>query len=614
MRRFLAALLVFLLVANPSSAIAEDEQWPLPNEFGLGHHSIVVEETTGFNQLFPSLFTWDGPNGKQLACESLDDSNCAKAGSIQFFANYAPCESAAQFDCVEDLRIETSSGSAVAEFVRYVYTEHPNAFKGDNKLLPSEIGSPSVWRIPDAPHAAGDLYLLIAGQQGAIRSGRIGDLKIYTQLVPVTERRGMWNGQIDGNGFGVIAQCIEVPLDGGLTEVKGCGAGAYDFGQYRCAIWEQDGTCLLKKAHRLGDSISITLRLKNEPTGWLHGRIENPVVESKTQSGLKTLKVAAKPVRVPILYHGANYSEMPQELKTYWDQCMKTPDCPAWTRVANSDPKNQQDGNQRNVQAYEEPFGNRVIRAVTTFAKFVNDTPVSAPTSWGFKTLDLNQNSSVTRCVSRSTGTLGVVTTNATAYSEGPPELINGSLRYSVAGLHYQTDGKTLSLGTYDLLMRSDFARCIYGFSNAPLQAAISVVTIDGENVVATTQVSERNGWLKLAAYGFTFSEKEVRVTLTQAPQPQKVSANLAKFSGKVTKLSSLQRSAIDYLMSQTEANSVATCTAYYVKASEKSLATARAKAACAYAKSLNPNLRYTTSVKQIKTASLNGRVAISSN
>lgn len=614
MRRLLAVALATLLVAVPTASFAEDEQWPLPNESGLGHHSIVVEDTTGFNQLFPSLFTWDGPNGKQLSCERLDDANCLKAGSIQFFANYAPCESAAQFDCVEDLRVDTSSGSAVAEFVRYVYTDHPNSFVGDNKLLPTEIGSPSVWRIPDAPHAAGNLYLLIAGQQGAIRSGRVEDLKIYAQLIPVSELRGMWNGQIDGNGFGVIAQCIEAPLEGGLTEVKGCGAGAYDFGQYRCAIWEQDGTCLLKKAHRLSDSISITLRLKNEPTGWLHGRIENPVVETKTESGLKTLKVTAKPVRVPILYHGANYSEMPQELKTYWDQCMKTPDCPAWTRIANSDPKNQQDGNQRNVQAYEEPFGDRVIKAVTTFAKFVNDTPVAAPTSWGFKTLDLNQNSSVTRCVSRYSGTLGVVTTNATAYSEGPPQLVNGSLRYSVAGLHYQTDGKSLSLGTYDLLMRSDFARCIYGFSNAPLQAAISVVTIDGENVVATTQVSERNGWLKLAAYGFTFSEKEVRVTLSQAMQPKKVSTSLAKFGGKVTKLTSGQRLAIELLMLDTEANSRATCTAYFVKASEKSLATARAKSVCSYAKTLNPKLAYTSVAKQTKTASLNGRVVLASN
>jgi hypothetical protein len=64
--------------------------------------------------------------------------------------------------------------------------------------------------------------------------------------------------------------------------------------------------------------------------------------------------------------------------------------------------------------------------------------------------------------------------------------------------------------------MRSEVARCLYGFANAPLSATISVVG-GGDKTIATTIVNEKNGWLKLAAYGFTFSKKTIRAKITKA-------------------------------------------------------------------------------------------------
>ena len=64
--------------------------------------------------------------------------------------------------------------------------------------------------------------------------------------------------------------------------------------------------------------------------------------------------------------------------------------------------------------------------------------------------------------------------------------------------------------------MRSDIARCIYGFSNAPIKAEISITSDDGEKKVATTVVNEKNGWLYLSAKGFTFSAPTINVKLTQ--------------------------------------------------------------------------------------------------
>ena len=138
-------------------------------------------------------------------------------------------------------------------------------------------------------------------------------------------------------------------------------------------------------------------------------------------------------------------------------------------------------------------------------------------------------------CFADKSRVVGVVTTSATAMEPATPEFKNGLLTYKVAGLHYAPDGKTLNEGSYDLVMRSDVARCLYGFSKAPISATVSVVGEGGENKVATTVVSEKNGWLKLAAYGFTFSSPTISVKLSQASAPAK-KTTITCVKGKLTK------------------------------------------------------------------------------
>jgi hypothetical protein len=84
--------------------------------------------------------------------------------------------------------------------------------------------------------------------------------------------------------------------------------------------------------------------------------------------------------------------------------------------------------------------------------------------------------------------------------------------------------------------MRSDTARCLYGFSKAPVSATISVTGSNGETKTATTVVSEKNGWLKMAAYGFTFSSPTISVKLTQAGAATAKKTTITCVKGKLTK------------------------------------------------------------------------------
>jgi hypothetical protein len=115
-----------------------------------------------------------------------------------------------------------------------------------------------------------------------------------------------------------------------------------------------------------------------------------------------------------------------------------------------------------------------------------------------------------------------MVTTNALIYQGNAPGFADGALDYKVAGVHFNPDKSEFS-GQYNLTMRSDVARCLYGFSNAPLQATVTVTYGGGEAKIATQNMTETDGWLKLNAAGFTFSAPTIRVKLSQPKVEQAV-------------------------------------------------------------------------------------------
>jgi hypothetical protein len=147
------------------------------------------------------------------------------------------------------------------------------------------------------------------------------------------------------------------------------------------------------------------------------------------------------------------------------------------------------------------------------FRDLAKDRASGESVVWGLSTIDGISNNS---CLADSSRVLGIVTTNATVYDGNVPSFNGEELQYKVAGMHYRPDGKSLSQGTYDMVMRSDTARCLYGFSQAPINASISVLSAEGSAQVATTASGEREGWLYLSAKNFTFSTPTIKVKLSQ--------------------------------------------------------------------------------------------------
>jgi hypothetical protein len=114
---------------------------------------------------------------------------------------------------------------------------------------------------------------------------------------------------------------------------------------------------------------------------------------------------------------------------------------------------------------------------------------------------------------------------------------------------HLNPDGTEFK-GTYNLVMRSDVARCLYGFGSAPIQAKIEVSSSDGTPSVATTVINESDGWLKMTAAGFTFSTPQIKVKLSQdQPAPQ---ASASPTPATSTKPAAMKKSSITCVKGKT--------------------------------------------------------------
>ncbi len=537
---------------------------------GAGSVAIIVSEK-GLNNF---SFIWAGTNDETFHCESGSDPVCQ--GAIYNYASlYMPfCERESQAPCFEKLSIRDGNTWSDAVFVGY---------GNDRTVEPVSSSSLPLATTPALFSAT------VAGQRL--------DLVVRYNLT-YQKRDGAWTP----NEMTLDVSPYETAFDSRFTKggartfinaqgkryFAGGGGTEHIESAAQC-LWSDEGKCGLRADFPEGVSVRAQVRAPVEINGWFEGRMKDPVVQVAKSSGFQQIVVEAEPVEVNRISYRTSLSNV---------------DVPSY-RALNIGYSGLLEGP---LTLWSDAWGETGFEFVKRLREPMGDKSSGKNNLWSVKTI---MNAVPQQCLTDTDSVAGFVVTNAPVYSGNVPTFKNGYLSYQVAGMHYEADGKTLNLGTYDMVMRSDVARCLYGFSKAPVSATVQVVGTAGEEKVATTIVNEKDGWLKLAAYGFTFSEKEVRVTLTQAPEPRKVTQNLPRFTARSTKLTSNQRFAIDLALVDTEANTKATCTALYVKAADKSLALTRAKNACAYVKQVAPAVKVTSVAKLTKTKSLDGRVTV---
>ena len=494
LRKITAAVIGSVLVMAGASVV-HAQGVPSQNQPTLG---LSIEENEVLKITAPSLMavTGSGNAEKKIFCNSAQEAPCTTADWIGITSYLPPCGITITTNCISSVySIDPSGSKTEGSFVKYAADGTAHEFSLNAALnLPQGRGMGGIWSIPGATHSGGNTqYLVSLFTQGSATSGKSAYVgTIEAGIVPVIEKSGDY-------GLPVVHD-MSSPLPGSTQ----CGIYAENSSKApdasNCVI-TGIGYCELRQAFPIGLRFGMTLKFGSEIQGWLHGRITSPNVRiSRTSDGGEELNVEASPVIVPTVRELAQVSDFSNEMKNY---------------IWNSGNQFAIGGNYLMPGASDD----QSFVLGQYFLPLIKDKATSSNGYWAFRTLISNGPPDPTfqNCSQKTQGLVGVVNTNALVYSAGVPvfDKNQGTLTYHVLSPHFQADG-AVAKGTYDLTLNSAVARCLYGFTSAPVKATISITSAAGVDEVATTILTEKDGFLNLNASGFTYSNPTINVKLTQ--------------------------------------------------------------------------------------------------
>jgi hypothetical protein len=511
--RILSALLAAAIAIGIPNLAAFADAWHTPSVSTASDGQSVIsvnEISEGARDTRREAIKWgtDYAHTESYVCHTIPltgPCDVTKSG-FNFYGNnlLVTCESKTQEDCIESLDFTTQDGKTVT--AKHIGNAGGPIFDAMPELGLQKGGQMSLWRAEGVNNSGGvDTYAVaFASRQDWLpQSNRFVTVSFSATIIPYTQLAGSFHAPSERDFQNAL----------GYNQV----GGAYD---EQCA-WSADGLCGVRQDFVGNPTIAVKFRASSDLGGWFRGRLNATQISispfSKTNFSYVVTGQPASVARFSVIATESNTSDRVKALFP----------------VGSGGTGNELfKGNSGKGAFATDGYSGAPYAIIEDFRNVVKDTAAGVSSLWGFESISENSNE---RCLSEKGRVLGIVTTNATAYDGVAPKFSKGQLTYKVAGMHYQPDGKTLTEGTYDLVMRSDVARCLYGFTKAPISATISVVGDGGESKVATTTVSEKDGWLKMSAYGFSFSSPTISVKLSQASAATK-KTTITCVKGKLTK------------------------------------------------------------------------------
>lgn len=414
-----------------------------------------------------------------------------KSGS--FLLDY--CRKEFEVDCVESVQ----ASQVPAEWFDLSVKYQPGVTKYE---ADKAIGSPNgagvtIWKFPDSVKSPFDIKLSVGGSASVV------------------------NGKFGFDTFNVVADAVvDTPGD---FHYAADGINLAGRTQERCRPFGYvvEGHCGKTYILPKDLKIRVAIRFAHPLSGWLAGRLANPLVETEDKSGYYKITVQGSAIDVPQLHASFDPALLPSEVssKSCLGGCQLTnssiPTSTIYRKTWGLEITNLLDQVLRPATRDTSSFVDRIWRMTW------NDV-----TSWG---------PNVNRCSIAGTNVQGMLTTNATFYDAAPPTFDpqTGTLNYQVAGMHYLPDSSVFE-GDYNLGIKKSTALCLFGLKDIPLAATVAVTGENGQTKTATSSLTESHGWIYFHVNGFNFSANAIKVKI-QGKSPTEIIC-VKKSNKKITK------------------------------------------------------------------------------
>lgn len=464
-RRALTIIFTTLFVVSGSISASAG-----PVDFGYPNKGIwITPEATSVNPSHFSLVNYELNTSQN--CNELGQSPCTEQNmkSVVGSTILGVCTQIQESFCIESLAISSKSISSQGRFVEYAGSSRTKPFPAFG--VPEGFDT-SLWQVAGVSNSSGsDTYAVEANLS----------MQFDSEAKPI----------FNDLSVSVVPYSVDF---GGQYNPRYFNGNRIEGGGFNNCFWYKVGSCGLKASFGDESRVTLKLRVPDSLGGWYRGRIGDPDI-TLTPLGNKQnlLSVAADPMQTPYLQVGLSDDDSLGSI---------IPGVPL----------------QRNSVAVIRSHFEMAPIAVKLLRDYAKDKVTGMVSLWSFS----NLNQAGFGCLHSTTKVMGFVSTDALAYNGQAPSFKNGVLTYDLSGLHFKPDGTPVE-GRYDLVIRSDAARCLYGFTSAPVYASISVVDSAGETKVSSTSMREKNGWIYLSAAGFGYSTPKIQMKLSQ-PKPAKKS------------------------------------------------------------------------------------------
>ena len=400
------------------------------------------------------------------ACTGPDAAPCDTAERLHVSGALPACSELRQVNCVEGLYLrsggQATDGRSLGEWIDDADTRFDEIAVTNGQPVPAS-GRPSLWDLPEAPHAAGSLYLVSASVTSELDRGARGWSRRTSELsVQVLA--------VERSTFSGVELCPNA-----LTS------------------WATQ-QCLIK--HRLPDqSLGVRLRVSPDFGAFIFGRVVDPVVDIQDRGEGIVLSVEGRPAATPQAAIAVPVSEAPDFVQPW-----EIPDSGARLNYMNAG----QVGSLSLWRGWSPYLGNRsdAVKRI-----------------WGFRSAD-GSFAGASNCVAKGV-VAGWVSTNAMVFEATPPvfDRVAGTMDFKVGGPHLTPQGG-IATAEYDFLLRESVADCIWPGKDLTAVATVSVINAGESDEVASTSVGVSEGWVKFTARNFSFPALTTRANLPAGTTP----------------------------------------------------------------------------------------------
>jgi hypothetical protein len=481
--------------SQPSKGGFTDKNYP---DYGVTFDSSTRNQSIPFLRVENRL---SEGNRDEYLCTSIDDPECSPEKDWEFIfvqGGIGNCDANPGTACVESFSVITAEGKEVIAKPLMKFPKNAKEFPG--KVNPDGTGYAAglaswIWRAEgDGPGDEHD-YLLTGnvdsvGQNKNKSWKELQSREFFFEAVPIFRE----NSPLIKAPEKIMQKKVGRDYREILTSNNETSCYAND-----------DGVCLHRREFQPNTRLKITLQMPKFISGWLNGRLNKPAVTSKSFS------TASDQITV----------EAGPEENIFAGKWMDRSEIKGFTF---STPKVEErfkgmfQGyyNRDNPNSLRDSGEEGAMDAYDLWAPYMGENAFAINKTW---TLSNARSDNPSSCVKKESGGIqGVVTTNASAYEATAPKYNkeNGTLEYRVAAPHFAPDGKTENIGTYGLAMSVTLLQCLYGITNVPTSASISITTSAGGERVSTVALRQLGNWVFLSAENFTFSSPTLRIKLNQ--------------------------------------------------------------------------------------------------